>query len=527
MKEEPSSSREVINQSSYIDESSYKSSLSKRRYFLSSTSTLFNIFFIIFTILSGSFIFFYFQLKKLNKENTELENIFNKKPYPLSSKKIVACVLQKDNKYFPISMKYLERLKEEKKISEIHIWSFVNVIKERDENAKNYDYIANCHRTGNGTETKFREIFPEIEDKSTFKISIKAKSDAYILINSLFLIKIGENKNQLLTVSNILTKEVYGSIGGQSFLDEKDYLLYLIEVKNGKISIKKNYESLLETKIYDNMTSIQDNVNQINSIKIKSGPNQTALWEYGEVRNNGIKIYESTLKDKFEKEIYPYYIDYDFDVFLKIDGDIVYIDINKFDEYIYFILENEKKENISFVFPQIINHPVGVFYEIKLGLIPESLFPYYYFNKTYSNEIYAYNTDGNTAKLVHDYFLKNIKNFTENLYFYGEINIDGELVNNNFYGIKRDKFVEIFGDKSKDKKFMGTFYDIVTRTFERAEEYIWNQDNLALYPRFVVSKYAFNGQKPNLGDDFLDDYSNLAENVLYNKNLTIRNNNSN
>ncbi len=88
------------------------------------------------------------------------------------------------------------------------------------------------------------------------------------------------------------------------------------------------------------------------------------------MKNKNIKLYDTIHRARGGwYEMFKYYLDYDFDILLKMDDDIVYLDIERFDEFINYIKLFEK--NITF--PNMVNHAISLFYNNKYDLVPDSL----------------------------------------------------------------------------------------------------------------------------------------------------------
>ena len=83
-----------------------------------------------------------------------------------------------------------------------------------------------------------------------------------------------------------------------------------------------------------------------------------------------------------------------------MDDDIVYLDVERFDEYINYI--NLFKKNITI--PNLVNHALSLFYNNKGGLIPNSEIKGIYQNRNSSREVYNYYRDGKQGMKIHQYF---------------------------------------------------------------------------------------------------------------------------
>ena len=71
-------------------------------------------------------------------------------------------------------------------------------------------------------------------------------------------------------------------------------------------------------------------------------------WDYKETQNKGIKLYDT--KDRKSNtwyEMYKFYLNYEYDILVKIDDDILFIDLNRFDDFINYIKDNPDKISSS------------------------------------------------------------------------------------------------------------------------------------------------------------------------------------
>lgn len=162
-------------------------------------------------------------------------------------------------------------------------------------------------------------------------------------------------------------------------------MLFTFGINNYTFSISVKEKTLFNLKIEDNNFS---------SVKIHSEKGSEYYWYYEEMKNRNIKLFDTEFRAKYHwYEAYKYYLTYEYEILLKMDDDIVYIDLNRFDEYIYFIRNNK----INITIPNLINHAVSLFYNNKYGLIPSKILNKTYINKNTSLEIYDYYQDGKQA----------------------------------------------------------------------------------------------------------------------------------
>lgn len=135
-------------------------------------------------------------------------------------------------------------------------------------------------------------------------------------------------------------------------------------------------------------------------------------------------------------EAYKYYLNYEFDILIKIDDDIVFIDINKFDEFIAFIRNNK----LNITIPNLVNHAVSLFYNNKHNLLTDYILNEKYINKNISLDVYGYYKDGKQAEIIHKYFINNINKFINNNM--KPINLTGQKPSICMFGIKKKILIE-------------------------------------------------------------------------------------
>ena len=412
----------------------------------------------------------------------------------LKEYKIIVSVFAGRKKNLEILMIYLKYLLFHKKISEIHLWQFTN----NEQDVQYLNSISNIHKT-NGYFMDFIQIYPAIKNNS-FYINIKLKiNGACILINDKYEIIFNiENKNDInisLNINNTIISNKQANIYNQKY-----YLKYIVIISGNQLILKG--EKKLKMK-YD----IQEN--NFNSIKIKSLTKGETFWDYKESINKDIKLFDTIKRSKtiYWYEMYKFYLDYDYNLLIKADDDISFIDIDRFDEYINFI--KKFKKNVTL--PNLVNHAVSLFYSNKEGLIPNNILKKKYQNKLYSNEIYSYYKDGEQGKIIHKYFLDNIDKFIHNNM--KPVKLNGEKPSISFIGITKNAFVKIYSPKA----IWPYSNEPNNYLFGQDEPYTYKLLNNYLYPRFVCVHYAFGDQRnTGLDDSLLNDYKNIANKYILN-----------
>lgn len=390
-------------------------------------------------------------------------------------------------------MTYLKYLKYYNKLSEIHLWQFTN-----DTLQENYlNSITNLHKT-NGKYSYYRNIYPYIYNNNYFIININLyKNKACLLINDKYEISFEIVNNLDIIISlNVGNKFYYGK--QSNFYDKNLFFTYIIKIINFKILIKDKTNFLIKTRIDENYFS---------SIKIKSIGDAETIWDYKERINKDIKLYDTRYRRRGHwYEMYRFYLNYDFDILIKMDDDISFIDINRFEEFTKFIKNTKKNVTI----PNLVNHAVSLYYNNKLGLIPNYLISNNYQNKTSSLDVYNYFKDGEQAKKIHHYFLRNINKFIKNNF--KPIKLNRQKPSICMFGITKVSYNYVYNPKIiwPNSEF--------PKNYEFDDEvYTYRLSNNYFYPKFVSIHYAFGPQRDNgLDEFFLKFYKKISLKYILN-----------
>ena len=167
-----------------------------------------------------------------------------------------------------------------------------------------------------------------------------------------------------------------------------------------------------------------------------------------------------------------------------MDDDILFLDLNRYDDFINYIENNPDK---NFIFPNIINQCVSMFYNNKYGIIPDDVIMNYK-NKKHPNDIFHCCTDVKIAEVMHNYFFKNFQKFVNNIN--KPISLDGQFINICFFGVIKKNFIKSFISIAIDNTEGYNTYNFI-----HDESYIYHLKGNVFFPNFVVSHYAFRPQR--------------------------------
>ena len=445
----------------------------------------------IFLCILYIFIFFIFLkiiFKKYRYNNDEI-NFHNKLKW---NKKIIVMIFAGRKKYLEILMIYLNYLYKNNKIHEIHFWQYTNNL----DDIQFLESISNIHKTSSQY-TEYRNIYPEIKENKFF-IGIKtAKGGAYLLLNEKYEIIFNINNSVYSMFKNKIKNERIQKRGTK--IPKDKYLFFTIEIVNHNLLVKEKKNILFQYKIEDNTFL---------SVKIHSEKDSENFWEYKEMKNQNFKLFDSELRmPGLWFEAYKYYLTYTYEILLKIDDDIIYIDINRFDEYINFIRHN----SINITIPNLINHAVSLFYNSKNGLLPNDILNEKYNNKNNSLDIFEYYQDGKQAELIHKYFINNTYKFINNNI--EPINLKGQKPSICMFGIKKENFNKVYKSSIIEKLYKGRDNNLIIFP---DEPYAYNLENNYLFPKFVCVHYQFGPQMKNgLDEKLIFEYKKLYNNLLH------------
>jgi hypothetical protein len=250
------------------------------------------------------------------------------------------------------------------------------------------------------------------------------------------------------------------------------------------LNILKNNELLISQRIKDNFI--------IKNIYFKTGHNSVGELTYNTSQNKGFYFMDTCQKNW--KNYYNYYNDRQFenDIIIKCDDDIVFIDLYKLPKFIDFT----KNNNYDLVFANIINNGVSAYFQQnKYNLIPKELMNLEYPHGGLNGSLWK---SGKKAEILHTYFLENYKKFLDYDY------------NNEIIPINTRFSINFFAYKGKNWHKIKDSY--VDDEYNLTVHYVRNrQFNNILYSDFYVSHLSFYKQNEtgiNL-HKLIDNYNQL------------------
>lgn len=360
-----------------------------------------------------------------------------------------------------ILKKYLTKALELNIINEVHFWN-------NTRNSYDEDYlktISNLKRTSSTGEGNYILITPIISNNS-FEINVKASNDIHIKLTNLdieYEIVLGgwNNTKSVIRENN---KEICNLIQNNVTDKNNNHNFKFIIDNNNILNVIKDNKLLIHQKIKDNFI--------IKNIYFKTGYGSVGDLSYNTTQNKSFYFMDTC--EKSWKNYYNYYNDKQFenDIIIKCDDDIVFIDLYKLPKFIDFIKNND----YDLVFANTINNGVSAYFQQnKYNLIPKELMILEYPDSGLCGSLWE---SGKKAEILHTYFIENYANFLNYEYNNEIIQIDTRF-SINFFGYKGKNWHKIKDCYKYDE------YNLTV-------DYVKNRNfNNILYIDFYVSHLSF------------------------------------
>ena len=384
-----------------------------------------------------------------------------------------------------ILKKYLTKALELNIINEVHFWN-------NTRNSYDEDYlktISNLKRTSSTGEGNYILITPIISNNS-FEINVKASNDIHIKLTNLdieYEIVLGgwNNTKSVIRENN---KEMCNLIQNNVADKNNNNNFKFIIDNNNILNVIKDNEVLIHQKIKDNFI--------IKNIYFKTGYNSVGDLSYNTTQNKCFYFMDTC--EKSWKNYYNYYNDKQFenDIIIKCDDDIVFIDLYKLPKFIDFIKTND----YDLVFANTINNGVSAYFQQnKYNLIPKELMILEYPHGGLCGSLWE---SGKKAEILHTYFIENYENFLNYEY------------NNESIQIYTRFSINFFGYKGKNWHKIKDCY--VDDEYNLTVDYVNNREfKNILYSDCYVSHLSFYKQNETgiNSNKLIDNYHKLYHTV--------------
>lgn len=387
--------------------------------------------------------------------------------------------------------KYLKKALELNIIQEVHFWNYTR--KESDE--KYLKNISNLKRSSSFHEGNYISITPLI-DNNSFELFIKASNDIHIKIMS----KNHKNLEYEIVLGCWYNQKSFIRENGKDiFFLNKNFVADINNKNKFKISIENNILHIYKEDILLFSQKINDNF-EIKEIYFKTGYDAIGEIDYVQTFNHGFYFMDTCEKNNW-RNYYEYYTnkEYENDIILKCDDDIIFIDLQKLPEFIDFV----EKNDYDLVLANTINNGVAAYFQQnKYNLIPKELMELEYPVDGFCGSLWE---SGEKAEKLHLYFLENYQKIL-NYPYNKEIIAINTRFSINFFGYKGCNWYKIkdCSTNSNDEKTLTVDY-VSERGFKNI-----------LYTDFYVSHLSFYNQE-NEGlnsDKIIQLYDKLCDNFI-------------
>jgi len=301
-------------------------------------------------------------------------------------------------------------------LDEVHFWNNTRTVE--DENyLKSISNLKRTSSTGKGT---YIPITPEISNQS-FELNVKASNDIHIQLRhmeSVYEIVLGGWNN---TRSVIRENEVERVALENDSLDGSHFQPIQIRIHRGMLQVMKNNILCMYTKIKPGF--------ELRDISFKTGHQSVADLTYSTTNNPGYYFMDTCIKNW--KNYYQFYDQpqYEKDVILKCDDDIIFIDLYKLPSFIAFVRDTE----YDLVFANTINNGVSAYLQQnRYHLIPEEVMILEYPTDGYEGSLWE---SGIKAETLHRYFVSHYLSFLDHDYKKEVVPITTQF-SINFFGYK-------------------------------------------------------------------------------------------
>ncbi len=405
-------------------------------------------------------------------------------------------------------VKYLHKALERKLIDEVHFWNYTR----KSENDKYLRRISNLLRTSS-LKHDYEEIYPLLIFNNDNCISsdfeIMANNDAHIRLN-------GDSKEQKEIVLGGWGNKfavIRHHDGGQIFnlynadknpydkevLRRGVYNKVRIELNNAFLYVFLNEKKILETRVGEEF--------KINKVEIKTGFNSVGMFKYQPIKNNGFYLMDTCFKKPWNN-YYDHYSheEYKNDLIIKCDDDIVFIDLNKFKDFIDF---SRKTTDKDLILANTINNGVAAYIQQSiLGVIPFEYDTYEFpVGEGENGKCGSLWESGPKAEKLHKYFIENYKkiisekcDFSEK---YGKEYLDVmSRYSINFFSYKAKDWYKMKECSLDDEYFLTV--DFVKNSEKKFKN--------IFYIDFYVSHLSFYVQDNHMNlDKIISEYNNIFE----------------
>lgn len=384
-----------------------------------------------------------------------------------------------------VLVKYLRKAISMDIVQEVHLWNFTK--KNTDEHY--IRSIANIRRLSSTTQS-FQEFFTNLE-QNEINFQIKGEGNVCVVaktsLGHFYELWLGILNNQLLVLregKQELARTVMDGVVNA-------HITYSFQIK---ITTEKELCVYRENKL---LLSVSIPEGQHFTRTFVKSERSSAKIKYPLIVNKGFYLMDTCSKTLWTN-YYQHYIDNDYreDIILKCDDDIMFIDLERLPQYVYFCRNNPQ---CDLLLANTVNNGVSAYFQQSVyNLIPKSFMELEYPEGGIFGSLWE---SGEKAHRLHWYFLNYHELFLQKLNSLIEVKSRFSI---NFFAIRGDNWTKLFFSGEHDEN------DI---TVKRVKEGILKN---YFYSDFVVSHLSFFKQEEDiqlkvnelitLYDQFADQY---------------------
>lgn len=333
-----------------------------------------------------------------------------------------------------VLIQYLQKAIALDLIQEVHLWNYTRKIADEYYIRS----IANLKRVSHKTNTVY-EFFTSINDNQIlFQLKGQEKVCIYIQTSTQrqYEVWLGVANNRIGLLREGKQELSRGVCEG--IINGYVYHTFMIQItKENELQVYRNNQKLMSTQIPRGQTIERTFVKSID---------HPAKIRYSMVVNKGFYLMDTCIKKPWS-DYYQYYIDdeYQQDVILKCDDDIMFIDLHRLSQFIHFCRNNPQ---CDLIFANTVNNGVSAFFQQNVyNWIPKSLMELEYPEGGVSGSLWD---SGEKAHQLHRFFLTHSSIFlSQNLN--SLINILSRF-SINFFAIKGEKWSKLLYSGENDEE---------------------------------------------------------------------------
>ena len=294
-------------------------------------------------------------------------------------------------------VKYMNEFLKAGVLDEWHIWNFSRNAHDNNWLINSFSKNSECYTSA--SLVNYLEIVNTV--KTDFRISVKAASDAHILLN------LGANEQvELVFGAFENSKSILRNFTNEPYALHKHPLFSVdasLHEENNDIRLRITKGELVAVLNNATIFKYATSADCINRIAIHTGYGSSGVWQY-ERENSKIKLIHANSRgyDGF-KNCYRYYCASEFydAIFVKMDDDIIYCDNENIDGFIKAVT---KSNELAIWSANVLNNGVCAYFQKENGYYGDNKFDFEYPRKGLWGTLWE---SAQLCAKLHQYFIEN------------------------------------------------------------------------------------------------------------------------